>query len=133
MLCILVSLLFGKYLFRYSSCAVLVSPSCVQEEDGFLSMNSLYGSVRLSQDSDNVIILQDQELMNEMRSQHDSGSYHRDARPSPVSPYQNPSKFIQVEFNNIFVRTDPYEYILVRVAEYSYSIAEYNYLKRRNQ
>lgn len=70
-----------------------------QEEDGFLSMNSLYGSVRLSQDSDNVLILQDQELMNEMRSHDPNNAYSRDrvgqASYSSASPYQNPTKFIQ--------------------------------------
>ena len=109
---VLVSVLFGKEFLRIGAAALYLH---AQEEDGFLSMNSLYGSVRLSQDSDNVIILQDQELMNEMRS-HDSGSYRRDARPSPLSPYQNPSKFVQVELNSIHRE------------QYTYCIAEYNYL-----
>ena len=55
-----------------------------QEESGYLDINSVYGSVRSAQDSDNVMIIQDQELM---------------AHEGSGAP-QNPIKFLQVSIKS---------------------------------
>ncbi len=62
--------------FLKSAFTILTSVNeCLQEDTGILTMNSIYGSNRASQDSDNVIILQDRELASDKQQNSDPLKY----------------------------------------------------------